>query len=127
MILRGLSNVCEVDFVVRAPDGKEVEELTRKDIIKALRTRIPIEQALSRLNHGGGHGANGNRPHSDARRGSSREGTTTRGRRCSSRSLSSSSSRCSSRLPQEPQENILSPTEISANMRNPTPEGQSRP
>jgi DNA primase len=49
MILRGLSNVCEIDFVVRAPDGKEVEELTRKDIIKALRARIPIEQALSRL------------------------------------------------------------------------------
>ncbi|MDE1865142.1 MAG: DNA primase [Candidatus Micrarchaeota archaeon] len=60
MILRGLSNVCEVDFVVRAPDGKEVEELTRKDIIKSLRTKIPIEQALSRLNHGNGHG--GNRP-----------------------------------------------------------------
>ena len=52
MILRGLSNVCEVDFVVRAPDGKEVEELTRKDIIKALRTKVPIDQALSRLNHG---------------------------------------------------------------------------
>ena len=49
MILRGLANVCDVDFVVRAPDGKEVEELTRKDIIKALRAKIPIEQALSRL------------------------------------------------------------------------------
>lgn len=61
MILRGLSNVCEVDFVVRAPDGKEVEELTRKDIIKALRTKIPIEQALSRLNHSS-HGPNGSRP-----------------------------------------------------------------
>ncbi len=66
MILRGLSNVCEVDFVVRAPDGKEVEELTRKDIIKSLRAKIPIEQALSRLNHGGGHGGNG-RPSSFAR------------------------------------------------------------
>ena len=42
--------MCEVDFVVRAPDGKEVEELTRKDIIKALRAKIPIEQVLSRLN-----------------------------------------------------------------------------
>ncbi len=50
MILRGLLNVCDVDFVVRAPDGKEVEELTRKDIIKALRTKVPIEQVLPRLN-----------------------------------------------------------------------------
>ena len=50
MILRGLLNVCEIDFVVRAPDGKEVEELTRKDIIKALRTKVPIEQVLPRLN-----------------------------------------------------------------------------
>ncbi len=52
LILRGLSNVCDVDFVVRAPDGKEVEELTRKDIIKSLRARVPIEQALSRLKFG---------------------------------------------------------------------------
>ncbi|EQD67271.1 TOPRIM domain protein, partial [mine drainage metagenome] len=33
----------EIDFVTRAPDGKEVEELTRKEIIKALRFRIPAE------------------------------------------------------------------------------------
>jgi DNA primase len=50
MILRGLLNVCEIDFVVRAPDGKEVEELTRKDIIKALRAKVPIDQAIPRLN-----------------------------------------------------------------------------
>ena len=52
LILRGLSNVCDVDFVVRAPDGKEVEELTRKDIIKSLRAKVPIDQALSRLKFG---------------------------------------------------------------------------
>ncbi len=50
MILRGLLNVCDVDFVVRAPDGKEVEELTRKDIIKALRAKVPIDQVVPRLN-----------------------------------------------------------------------------
>jgi DNA primase len=60
MILRGLANVCDVDFVVRAPDGKEVEELTRKDIIKSLRAKIPIEQALSRIGHGS-HDRNGDR------------------------------------------------------------------
>ena len=34
----------EIDFVARAPTGKEVEELTRKEIIKALRGRVPFEQ-----------------------------------------------------------------------------------
>ncbi|MDE1871507.1 MAG: DNA primase [Candidatus Micrarchaeota archaeon] len=54
MILRGLLNVCDIDYVVRAPDGKEVEELTRKDIIKALRAKVPIDQVIPRLN-GGSH------------------------------------------------------------------------
>ncbi len=34
----------DIDFVARAPTGKEVEELTRKEIIKALRGRVPFEQ-----------------------------------------------------------------------------------
>lgn len=34
----------ELDFVARAPTGKEVEELTRKEIIKVLRSKIPFEQ-----------------------------------------------------------------------------------
>ncbi|MEW6528445.1 MAG: DNA primase DnaG [Candidatus Micrarchaeota archaeon] len=34
----------EIDFVARAPAGKEVEELTRKEIIKLLRSKIPFEQ-----------------------------------------------------------------------------------
>ncbi|MGA3020533.1 MAG: DNA primase DnaG [Candidatus Micrarchaeales archaeon] len=46
MVIRSLLNVAEIDFVAKAPDGKEVEELTRKEIIKALRTRIPIDQYL---------------------------------------------------------------------------------
>ncbi|HUY70064.1 MAG TPA: DNA primase DnaG [Candidatus Baltobacteraceae bacterium] len=52
MIIRALSNAAEIDFIARAPDGKEVEELTRKDIIKALRSRVPIDQ--SRPRSGGG-------------------------------------------------------------------------
>ncbi len=47
MILKGITNMAEVDYVARAPDGKEVEELTRKEIIKALRSRVPIDQILS--------------------------------------------------------------------------------
>jgi len=46
MIVKGLLNVLDIDFVARAPDGKEVEELTRKEIIKALRAKEPIEQYL---------------------------------------------------------------------------------
>ncbi len=37
------SNV-EVDFVTKAPDGKEVEEITKKEIHKAIRSRIAAEQ-----------------------------------------------------------------------------------
>ncbi len=46
MIVRSLLNSIDIDFVARAPDGKEVEELTRKEIIKSLRSRIPIDQYL---------------------------------------------------------------------------------
>jgi DNA primase len=38
--------VAEIDFVARAPPGTEVEELTYKQIVKALRYKTPIEQYL---------------------------------------------------------------------------------
>jgi DNA primase len=44
LILRELLQVAEVDFVSRAPDGKEVEELTKKELFKALRNKTPVEQ-----------------------------------------------------------------------------------
>ncbi|MCL5429998.1 MAG: DNA primase DnaG [Candidatus Marsarchaeota archaeon] len=57
MILKSIMNVGEIDFVARAPAGKEVEELTRKEIIKALRSRIPIEQVFPNLKkNGNGNG-----------------------------------------------------------------------
>ncbi len=34
----------EIDFVARAPTGMEVEELTRKELIKCLRNKVPFEQ-----------------------------------------------------------------------------------
>ena len=46
LILKELFQVAEVDFVARAPKALEVEELTQKQIIKALRNKIPIEQYL---------------------------------------------------------------------------------
>lgn len=44
IVLRELMTATDIDYVARAPPGKEVEELTRKEIIKCLRRRIPIEQ-----------------------------------------------------------------------------------
>jgi DNA primase len=44
MILRTVLAAAEIDYIARAPDGKEVEELTRKEITKALRSKIPIDQ-----------------------------------------------------------------------------------
>jgi len=37
----------EVEFVARAPTGKEVEELTRKELIKCIRAKIPFEELSS--------------------------------------------------------------------------------
>ena len=44
LILRELMSTCEIDFVARAPDGKEVEELAKKEIHKALRSKIAAGQ-----------------------------------------------------------------------------------
>ncbi|MBI5159501.1 DNA primase [Candidatus Micrarchaeota archaeon] len=49
IILRELANAAELDFVARAPAGKEVEELSRKEIIKCLRSRIPADQVLESM------------------------------------------------------------------------------
>jgi DNA primase len=43
--IRELVSVADIDFVSKAPDGKEVEELTKKEIHKALRGKITSEQA----------------------------------------------------------------------------------
>jgi DNA primase len=47
LILRELMQVAKVDYIARAPEGKEVEELTRREILKALQTQIPADQALA--------------------------------------------------------------------------------
>jgi len=46
LILRELLQVAEVDFVARAPRSQEVEELTQKQIMKALRNKMSIDQFL---------------------------------------------------------------------------------
>jgi DNA primase len=45
LIIRELLAVADIDFVCKAPDGKEVEELTKKEIHKSLRGKITAEQS----------------------------------------------------------------------------------
>ncbi|MCD6476565.1 MAG: DNA primase [Candidatus Aenigmarchaeota archaeon] len=45
LILKELLSVTDVDFVARAPKGKEVEDLSIKEIFKALREKVPVDQA----------------------------------------------------------------------------------
>ena len=49
LIIKELVSVADIDFVTKAPDGKEVEEITKKEIHKALRSRISGEQAKFEL------------------------------------------------------------------------------
>lgn len=49
LIIKEVTAVAEIDFVTKAPDGKEVEELTKKEIHKALRSKITMEQAKLEL------------------------------------------------------------------------------
>jgi DNA primase len=44
LIIKEMLQISDVDYIARAPEGKEVEELTKKEIYKALRDKIPIEQ-----------------------------------------------------------------------------------
>lgn len=44
LIIKEMFAVADVDYVTRAPDGKEVEEITKKEIHKALRSKIASEQ-----------------------------------------------------------------------------------
>lgn len=46
LILKELLQVCEIDFIARAPRGEEVEELSPKQIMKCLRNKIPVQQYL---------------------------------------------------------------------------------
>lgn len=53
MILNELLQVAELDFIARAPRNQEVEELTSKQIMKALRNKMPADQYIDM------HGLNG--------------------------------------------------------------------
>ncbi|MFA4848659.1 MAG: DNA primase DnaG [Methanoregula sp.] len=43
LILRELLQVVDIDFVAFSPKGKSVEDMTRKEVIKTLRNKVPVE------------------------------------------------------------------------------------
>lgn len=47
LILRELMQVATVHSIARAPKGKEVEDLALRDVIKALQSQVPADQALA--------------------------------------------------------------------------------
>ncbi|MDP3917492.1 MAG: DNA primase DnaG [Nanoarchaeota archaeon] len=48
LIIKELSQVADIDYVAYAPDGKEVEEITHKEIHQALRSRIKMKDVISK-------------------------------------------------------------------------------
>jgi len=50
LISRELFQKADADYVAVAPEGKEVEELSRKEVFKSLRSRVSSEQYRSGLN-----------------------------------------------------------------------------
>jgi len=45
LLLKELLQIAEIDYVARAPPGKSVEDLTQKEVVKALRNKVPADQA----------------------------------------------------------------------------------
>ena len=43
LILRELLQVADIDYVAFSPRGKSVEDMTKKEVIKTLRNKVPIE------------------------------------------------------------------------------------
>ncbi|HDR73369.1 MAG TPA: DNA primase [Methanoculleus sp.] len=43
LILSELLQVADIDYVAISPRGRSVEEMTRKEIVKALRNKVPVE------------------------------------------------------------------------------------
>jgi len=64
-----LNSLTNVVYVARAPDGKEVEELTQKEILQALKRRLDIKDFLTGKPSNGRSDRN---PQNDSRRGQDR-------------------------------------------------------
>ena len=44
LIIKNVIENAEIDYIAKAPEGKEAEELTSKEILQALRKKIPISE-----------------------------------------------------------------------------------
>ena len=58
LILKELLQIGDVDYITRAPKGKEVEDLEKDEVLVALRDKVPTAQFLA--NHNILNGSNGN-------------------------------------------------------------------
>ncbi len=81
LIIKELGGVAELDFVTKAPDGKEVEELTKKEIHKAIRNRFAFEQAKSEMQEAPASASRGARSAPPDRRAPARNARDYRDRR----------------------------------------------
>ncbi len=66
IILNELMQLMKLDYVARAPDGFEVEELTRKQLVKALQNKRPpkkLKELNTKITEESGDSSKGNRLH----------------------------------------------------------------
>ncbi|MCF7866128.1 DNA primase [Candidatus Woesearchaeota archaeon] len=110
LITQELLGVAEIDYVTRAPDGKEVEELTKKEIHKAIRAKVAAEQAKMEMTT--------DIPSTRTQQGYTRSGD--------SRSNDSRISAPQQNRRPAPQQNRSAPTQNST-YRNSTPQNRSAP
>ncbi len=50
LIAKNVISNAKIDFVAVAPDGKEVEELTGKEILQSLRRKVPVSEYIRKSN-----------------------------------------------------------------------------
>ncbi len=52
LIIKELIQIANIDYIARAPDGKSVEDLVQKEIIRSLRQKVPVEQVMEKYSIG---------------------------------------------------------------------------
>ncbi len=96
--MKQLLTVADVDFVARAPDGKEVEELTKKEIHKCLRSKITADQAKLDYNIGKKSKSSSKKSRKSSKRSRSKKSSRKSNKKSSrSKSKNSKSSKSSKR------------------------------
>jgi len=66
LILRELLQVADIDFVAYAPRGRSVEDMSRKEVTKALRNKVPVEFIREQTEAGAGEGKPAKASHAEA-------------------------------------------------------------